>query len=203
MKELYKIFADNLIYLRKKSNITQLELAEKLNYSDKAVSKWERGESIPDASVLIAIAEIFGVTVDYLIKEHEKDEKVEVAADRKVKRGLIVTLITFLAFVAAETVVYLVLSGGENDHQTFLFCFVYPFPIWAITSIVFSSLWGIKFARFISVCALIVFLTLDAFLIVMLVTNVAYYAIFAVLLPALPIVYFSFYLSGNFFKKRK
>ena len=52
--------------------MTQIELAEILNYSDKAVSKWERGESVPDISVLKQIADIFGVTVDYLLGITEK-----------------------------------------------------------------------------------------------------------------------------------
>ena len=52
--------------------MTQLELGTVLNYSDKAVSKWERGEAIPDAYVLLQLSEIFGVSVDYLLKEHIK-----------------------------------------------------------------------------------------------------------------------------------
>lgn len=64
-----QIISLNLSELRRERGMTQLELAEKLNYSDKAVSKWERGESIPDILVLKSIADLFGVTVDYLISE--------------------------------------------------------------------------------------------------------------------------------------
>ena len=202
LKELNRIFADNLIFLRKKAEMTQLELAERLNYSDKAVSKWERAEAIPDVSVLMSIADIFGVTIDYLVKEHAEGEKIEMSEDRKQKRGLIVTLITFLAFVAAETVVYLVLANETNRENIFFFCFVYPFPVWAVVSIVFSSLWGNKLTRFLSVSALLVFTTLDVFLIVNFALGTPYYLIFVLLVPALLINYFSFYLSGNFFKKR-
>ena len=200
-KELNKIFADNLAYLRKKFNLTQLELAEKLNYSDKAVSKWERGDAVPDVAVLIGIAEIFGVTVDYLIKEHEEGEKIEMTDDRRKKRGLIVTLITFLAFIAAEAVVYLSLYNGDNGIEIFQYCFIYPMPVWAVVAIVFSNVWGNKFAAFLSVAALVAFLTLDAFLIVKVATGEYYYLIFVLLAPAELIVYFSFYLSGIFFKK--
>lgn len=202
MKELREAFASNLAFLRKKANITQLELAERLNYSDKAVSKWERGEAVPDVAVLLSIAETFGVTVDYLVKEHDEGEKVEISEDRRQKRGLIVTLITFLALIAVEAVVYLILSTTENSKSVFFFCFVYPFPIWAIIAVVFSSIWGNKLSRFLSVCALVVFSVLDAFLAVQLGTGEPYYLIFTLLAPSLPIVYFSFYLSGNFFKKR-
>ena len=59
MKDLKLVIAKNIAKLRVDSNMTQNELAQKLNYSDKAVSKWERGESLPDISVLVQIAEIF------------------------------------------------------------------------------------------------------------------------------------------------
>ena len=67
MEDLKKIIARNIVDLRRANNMTQLELAEKLNYTDKAVSKWERGESLPDISVLKTIADLFGVKIDYLV----------------------------------------------------------------------------------------------------------------------------------------
>ena len=68
MEEVKNIVAKNIYELRKKNNMTQLELAEKLNYSDKTVSKWEKGENSPDITVLVEIANIFGVSLDYLVK---------------------------------------------------------------------------------------------------------------------------------------
>ena len=68
MEDLKAIFAENLSALRKKKGWTQLELAERLNYSDKAVSKWERGESLPDVTILKKISQLFEVTVDYLLE---------------------------------------------------------------------------------------------------------------------------------------
>lgn len=70
MEQLRAIIAANVSRLRLERGLTQQELANQLNYSDKAVSKWERGESVPDISVLARIAAIFGVTVDYLITDH-------------------------------------------------------------------------------------------------------------------------------------
>lgn len=71
LSELKLIFASNLIRLRNKAGLTQAELGARLNYSDKSVSKWERGEAIPDAWVLLNMAELFGVTVDYLLSSHD------------------------------------------------------------------------------------------------------------------------------------
>ena len=71
-EEFNKTVADNLILYRKNSGLTQLALAEKLNYSDKAVSKWERGENLPDVYVLKQIADLYGVTVNDLITPRKK-----------------------------------------------------------------------------------------------------------------------------------
>ena len=62
-----QLIADNITYYRKKAGMTQAELAEKINYSDKAVSKWERGEGVPDVYVLCVMAEIFGISTDALL----------------------------------------------------------------------------------------------------------------------------------------
>ena len=69
MENVKQIIAKNLVELRKQNRLTQLELAERLNYSDKAVSKWERGESIPDVITMKALADLFSVSVDYFIRK--------------------------------------------------------------------------------------------------------------------------------------
>ena len=66
MNDLNFIIAKNLTELRKKNGLTQAELAEKLNYSDKAVSKWEKGESLPGIEVLYKLGELYGVSLDYI-----------------------------------------------------------------------------------------------------------------------------------------
>ena len=71
LSDLKLISASNIIRLRTQAGFTQAELGEKLNYSDKTISKWERGEAIPDAYVLTQMAEIFNVTVDYLLSTHD------------------------------------------------------------------------------------------------------------------------------------
>ena len=75
MENLKLIIAKNITELRRAASMTQLDLAQKLNYSDKAVSKWERAESVPDISVLKSVAELFGVKVDNLITDHDDSVK--------------------------------------------------------------------------------------------------------------------------------
>ena len=71
LDELKLITASNIIKLRTTAGLTQAELGHALNYSDKTISKWERGEAIPDAFVLLRMGEIFGVSVDYLLSSHD------------------------------------------------------------------------------------------------------------------------------------
>ena len=72
MEDFKLTFASNLIRLRTAAGLTQAELGEKLSYSDKSVSKWERAESLPDAFVLQKMAGIFGVSIDYLLTGHDE-----------------------------------------------------------------------------------------------------------------------------------
>lgn len=142
MKDVKAIFAKNLIELRVGNNMTQLELAEKLNYTDKAVSKWERGESVPDITVLISIAELFDVTLDYLFKEeHTFAEKFY--GKKKMGRyshGVITAVSVLLVwFVAVFSFVIIELVGGINIPSWLIF--IYALPASGIVWLVFNSIW--------------------------------------------------------------
>ncbi|MDE7360854.1 MAG: helix-turn-helix domain-containing protein [Oscillospiraceae bacterium] len=69
------IFADKLIRLRKKSGMSQEELAEKMNVSRQSVSKWEGAQSVPDLEKILQLSKLFGVTIDYLLKDELEDEE--------------------------------------------------------------------------------------------------------------------------------
>ena len=71
MKNVKEIIAKNLIDLRKSKKYTQQAVAEKLNYSDKAISRWERGESLPDVETLCRICDLYGVTFEYLLQDEQ------------------------------------------------------------------------------------------------------------------------------------
>ena len=77
MEELKVIIGENLAALRKEKKMTQAELAEKFNYTDKAISKWEKGETSPDIETLYALCEFYGVTIDYLTHPGNKEDKEE------------------------------------------------------------------------------------------------------------------------------
>lgn len=103
LSELKLISASNIIKLRTEAGLTQAELGEKLNYSDKTISKWERGEAIPDAYVLTQMAEIFGVTVDYLLSSHDAWESPEQQAARQEEAGYSVSMIIAISVLGVWT----------------------------------------------------------------------------------------------------
>ena len=70
-------FSKKLISLRKKYNFTQQDLADKLGISNKTISRWETSESYPDIDLLPKIADIFHVSIDYLLKEHDDFKELD------------------------------------------------------------------------------------------------------------------------------
>ena len=82
------ILADKIIRLRKKNGWSQEELADKMNVSRQAVSKWESSQTIPDLDKILQLSTLFGVTTDYLLKDEIEDEEFsdDVSSDTTVKR---------------------------------------------------------------------------------------------------------------------
>ena len=83
MEDLKLIVGKNLSALRKKHKLTQIELAEKFNYSDKAVSKWEQGATLPDLDTLKQLCDFYGVSIDYLTQaENIKNPKYDAGKEK-------------------------------------------------------------------------------------------------------------------------
>lgn len=140
MEDLKDIIAKNLVELRTKAHFTQLELAEKINYTDKAVSKWERGEAIPDLRVIIKLAEIYNISVDDIVTEH-REKKIRPKMNTGKKRVLIAMLSAGLVWFIATVlfmIFYFIPATDEYAYLTFVFA---PF-VCAIPLIVFSAKWG-------------------------------------------------------------
>lgn len=77
MEDVKKIVSQNLVRLRKESNLTQAELAKRINYSDKAISRWEKGEVVPDLETIYALSETFGVPVSAITEKQAETERTE------------------------------------------------------------------------------------------------------------------------------
>ncbi len=146
-------FAQNLIRYRKALNLTQAELAEKLNYSDKAVSKWERAESLPDIYTIKQIADFFGINVDTIISEPKKD-RFKPNYNLGKKRTIIClasAAIVWLVAIAFFAFIHIIFPSIE---QTWL-SFIYAIPVTAIVLLVFTSVWGKSLGNLIILSILI------------------------------------------------
>ena len=139
MDDLKVITASNIINLRTAKGMTQAELGELLNYSDKSVSKWERAEAVPDAYVLKKMSEIFGVTVDYILNSHDSWEKPE--SFKKAERGFRSKVITAVAIAGIWTLAFLIYIIGWLLESNWWLLFIYALPVSLITFLVLNSVW--------------------------------------------------------------
>lgn len=152
-RDLAEIIGNNIMRLRKMANMTQQGLAERINYSDKSVSKWEQGNGVPDVRILVKLAEVFNVSVDDLVHEHA-EKPVMPRRTRLLRRFIIVALSVGMCWLAA--VVSFVLGRVIDPEVKLLWlAFVYAVAASAIVVLVFSCVWSWKWARIVSVSVLI------------------------------------------------
>ena len=131
----------NIAAYRKQAGLTQAGLAEKLNYSDKSISKWERGDVTTDVFVLMQIADIFGVDVDYLLKPHNEIEPAiynKPAAQATYTTNMI-TLVTLLGIWTVALFVFVILWICG---MVVWLVFVYAVPVSLVTLLVLNSVWN-------------------------------------------------------------
>lgn len=149
-EKLKKQIGANIGAYRKRQGMTQAGLAEKLNYSDKAVSKWERGESIPDVLTLVQIAELFDTTVDELLAdpnvlpdnpgrvERVMGKAVEKTLKRKADKRIILGLTTVLVWFVA---LFLFVVISSLDIPKSWLAFIYAIPANGIVLLSLRSAW--------------------------------------------------------------
>lgn len=157
IENLRKTIKNNLIKYRKSAGLTQAQLAEKLGYSDKSVSKWEREEGVPDIYILKEIADLYGITVNDLISENQKEEKN--GRIRKILSGrnkIIISLLAAGIVWAIAVIVYVIFDLVSPDTiEKMDNIYIYAIPICCIILIIFNSLWGKKLFNLFLVSALI------------------------------------------------
>ena len=117
MTDIKPIIAKNLTFFRKQSGLTQAELAEKLNYSDKAVSRWEHGDTLPDINVLYQLCDFYGIDMNTLISVEadlsEKD-KPELKESLKYRVCIYSLAVSFVWILATIIFIYSGLISGGN-----------------------------------------------------------------------------------------
>ena len=148
-EKLREYFARNLAHYRKALGLTQIELAERLNYSDKSVSKWERGDGLPDLALTAQIAEIFGLTVNDMIAEKPKRRLMT------TRNKIIITLLSMGVAWLVATILFFICEIIFPSIKVWWLFYIYAIPISAIVGIVFSCIWWKKIHLFASVSTLI------------------------------------------------
>lgn len=138
-EDLKDVIAANLSHLRQEAGLTQLQLAEMLNYSDKAVSKWERGESIPDLRVLIKLAEIYHISLDDIVRS--KPGKRLIPKMNLQKKHVLITLLSVgLVGVIATAVFMIFFYITPLANYAYLAYVCAPF-VAAVVFTVFATVW--------------------------------------------------------------
>lgn len=149
--DIKKIISENLLRFRVQAGLTQAQLAEKLNYSDKAVSKWERGESVPDVRILMQIADIYNIKLDDLVSR-PAEKQVRPRLNMRKKR-ILITLISFAFVWFLATGIFVILNYIENLNYEYM-SFVCATLASSVVLTVFSALWGNRMTSAVA-CSLV------------------------------------------------
>lgn len=141
MENLKGIICKNLIYLRKKHGLTQIELAEKINYSDNAISRWERGEVTPSIETLEILGGFYDVSVKSLLEADFAEENEKAEKTQKINRILTVILsISVVWFVTIIIYIYV----NMFLHENLWVVFVAAVPASCAVALFFNRRWGYR-----------------------------------------------------------
>ena len=191
--ELKLISASNLINLRTAAGLTQAELGAMINYSDKNVSKWERGEAIPDAYVLTQLAEIFHVSVDYLLTSHDKwrsPAEIEKANEPKYSADIIIAITLLGIMTAALTAFVVGWIFGYIEWRIFLVGIMLCAIAFLVLDCVFKNAKHLKFALIALIVSIFV-------LVYFVFWERKPWQVFLVMAPAIAIALLSTYVYRN------
>lgn len=161
--EFRKNLGERIARYRKLNGMTQSAFAEKLGYSDKAVSKWERGESMPDLYTVTKIAEIFGTDVRELASGELSDERenyLSAAAKKERGRRVFIPLLSAGIVWLTCSVIFFILQIILNsvlhlNAAKLWIIFIYAIPISFVVLLVFACVWGRKWQQCVCVSGLL------------------------------------------------
>lgn len=166
MSDLREIIAKNICELRADAGMTQSKLAERLNYSDKAISKWERAESMPDVAVLKQLAELFGVSVDYLLTtEHEASQPDAMSLRAANRNRFIVSALSAMLvwLIATYAFIQMHISLPDSALPPWM-TFIYAIPTSSVVVLVFNSIWGRRRLNYLIITVMVWSLILSVYL---------------------------------------
>lgn len=196
----------NISNLRKRQGLTQAGLGEKLNYSDKAVSKWERGESVPDVLTLVSIADVLGVTVDDLLSDpnalpaqtgvvqQAMDHMVQKTLKRKADKRIIVQLSSILVWFIALCC-YVVFSSIGFSYSWL--AFVLAVPADAIVILSLRSAWRDFRSNRLLISVVMWGIILSVYLFLLVLANVNWWRLFMLGIPGQAAIWLWFRMFRN------
>lgn len=189
IENLKTIIKENLIRYRKSAGLTQAQLASKLGYSDKTISKWEREEGVPDIYVLKEIADLYGITVNDLITPAPTlISKIKNKVKLSKRNKLIISLLSAGLIWAIATTLNVVLDIAHIN-WTMSNLYIYSIPLSCIVFIVFNSVWGKRYINLFLISGLIWSFTLSLY-VSLDITNIAKLFIIPIPLQVLVILFF-------------
>jgi transcriptional regulator with XRE-family HTH domain len=171
--KLINQIAENIAYYRKKMNLTQFELAEKLNYSDKSISKWERAEGIPTVVVLKEICDFFGISLNDITNPKKVKNNYKMK-----KRGLIAYFYASIAFVVA-VILYGIFNLIDINFAAWKLI-IYAIPIASLVLFIFSIIWNQRIETYIYLSSFIWTLALSFYVSISIPNK---YMIFIIAIP--------------------
>ena len=199
-KSLEQIVADNLVYYRKAAGLTQLEVAEKFNYSDKSISKWERAEGLPDILVLKALADFYDIRVDDFFRE----EKAKIKMTRKSRRWFIFGLSETLVWLVFG-VFFSVFSIALPNVFAWWLLFVYAAAASAILAVVWAGIYHKRLYQLIATSCIVWFTIASIYLTALMVTlpnpNPNLWLLFLIGVPLEILAVLWYFLRKNLKKK--
>lgn len=142
MENVKEIIAKNLTELRKSRKMTQSALAEKLNYSDKAISRWEHAETLPDIETLCRICDIYGVKFEYLLNRDQNDAVYTPQKDYSRSRRVIICMIAICTVWLLATVSFSSIGTLFNTYVWQLF--IWAIPVSLATILICNKIWWKK-----------------------------------------------------------
>ncbi len=138
-----KTIAKNLVELRKSRKFTQQELAARLNYSDKAISRWEHAETLPDIETLCRVCDIYGVKFEYLLQEQQPTGAKNPYVLRKKSPNKLI--ISMLAVVVVWLLAVVIFSYADTFGEKNLWTvFIWALPTSGVVLWVLNKLWGTR-----------------------------------------------------------
>lgn len=201
-EDIRNIIASNIVKYRKMCGMTQVELANHLNYSDKMISKWERAESLPDIIILKEMSKLFGVSVDALTSiTQEKPTKRLRAFWRRIysDKFLISAVGTIIVWLVA-TIMFVTFSLIFPNAHKFWLAFIFAIPVNLIVLLCLQKIWKSAWFNFICVSLLAISVALSVHL------AFGYnklWLLFMICIPIIALSFILFVMRGKIFKHEK